>query len=90
MKPIDLLYLGLGAAFLAKDKVEALIEDMEKRGEVSRKDAEAFVEEAKKRARAERDALDAKVREQVKETIAAMGLATKADIEELKALIAKS
>lgn len=89
MKAVDILYLGLGAAFLAKDKVESLLEEMEKRGEISRKDAESFIKEAKTRAKKEQDAMDARIRGQIKKGLEEMGLATKADIEELKKLIMK-
>ncbi|MDY7000373.1 MAG: hypothetical protein SVS15_01160, partial [Thermodesulfobacteriota bacterium] len=69
MKAVDFLNLGLGAAFLAKDKVEGLFREMEKRGEISKEDAKKFIEDAKKRAEKERKALDARIQEKIKKTI---------------------
>ena len=89
MKPVDLLSMGLGAAFLAKDKLGEVLDDLEKRGEVSRDDAKRFLEDAKTRAKKEEEAITARVREEVKKVIGDMGLATKDDIAELKALLKK-
>ena len=90
MKPVDLLYMGLGAAFLAKDKLEAQLKELEKRGEISKEEAKKFMDEAKERAKAEEAALDTRVRERVREVISELGLATKEDVEALRAMIQKS
>ncbi|EFL51481.1 conserved hypothetical protein [Solidesulfovibrio fructosivorans JJ]] len=89
MKPVDLLYMGLGAAFLAKDKFEAFVDEMEKRGEMSRTEAKNFLEDAKARAQQEEEALNARIRKELQKVLEGMGLATKEDIAELKALIEK-
>ena len=90
MKPVDLLYMGLGAAFLAKDKFDAFVDELEARGELSRTEAKTFLEDAKARARKEEEALSARIREELKKVLEGMGLATKEDIEELKALLRKN
>ena len=87
MKPVDLLSMGLGAAFLAKDKLGEMLGELEKRGEVSRDEAKQFLEDAKARAKKEEEALAGRVREEVKKVLEEMGLATKDDIAELKALL---
>ena len=87
MKPVDLLYLGLGAAFLAKDKVGEVLADLEKRGQLSREEAQKFFDDAKTRAKQEEEALAARIRDEVKKVLTDMGLATKDDIAELKALL---
>jgi polyhydroxyalkanoate synthesis regulator phasin len=87
MKPVDLLSMGLGAAFLAKDKLAEMLGELEKRGEVSRDEAKRFLEDAKARAKQEEDALAARMREEIKKVLEDMGLATKDDIAELKALL---
>lgn len=89
MKPYDLLQLGMGAAFIAKDRVEDFLTDLEKRGELSRDEAKKFMDEAKTRAEEERSALDARIKEKVKEAMEELGLATKDDIEALKKLMKK-
>lgn len=90
MRLSDLFYLGVGAAFLAKDKLEAQLKELEKRGEISKEEAKKFMDEAKERAKAEEAALDARVRERVREVISELGLATKEDVEALRAMIQKS
>ena len=89
MKPVDLLSMGLGAAILAKDKLGEVLGELEKRGEVSRDEAKQFLEDAKARAKKEEEALAGRVREEVKKVLEEMGLATKDDIAELKALLKK-
>jgi polyhydroxyalkanoate synthesis regulator phasin len=90
MEAKDLLYIGLGAAFLAKDKLKERIKKLEDRGELSKEDAKKFVEDAKKRAKEEREAIDNRIQEKIKETIHEVGLVTKEDLEELKTLIKRS
>ncbi|MGE4537883.1 hypothetical protein K9F62_10780 [Desulfovibrio sp. JY] len=89
MKPVDLLYMGLGAAFLAKDKFEEFVDEMEKRGEMSRTEAKNFLEDAKARAQQEEEAVNARIHKELQKVLEGMGLATKEDIAELKALIEK-
>ena len=89
MKPVDLLYMGLGAAFLAKDKFEEFVDEMEKRGEMSRAEAKNFLEDAKARAHKEEEALNVRSRDELKKVLDGMGLATKEDVAELKALLEK-
>ncbi len=87
MKPSDLLYIGLGAAFMAKEKIEAQLKDLEELGTISREELSKFLDEAGQRARQERDALDSRIKEKVAEAIREMGLATREDVEEIKALL---
>lgn len=87
MKPVDLLYMGLGAAFLAKDKFEEFVDELEKRGEMSRAEAQTFLEDAKARAKREEEALNERIHEELRKVIGSMGLATKKDIAEIKVLL---
>lgn len=87
MKPVDLLYMGLGAAFLAKDRFDEVLSELETRGQISRDEAKNFLNDAKTRAKQEEEALASRIREEVKKVLEEMGLATKDDIAELKALL---
>lgn len=89
MKPTDLLHIGLGAAFMAKEKIEAQLKDLEQLGTISKEELNRFVEEAQQRAKQETDALDARIKEKVAEAARELGLATKEDIAEIKALLMK-
>ena len=44
-----MLYFGLGALSITREKAEKLYNELEERGEVSKEDAKRFVEEAIKR-----------------------------------------
>ena len=89
MKPTDLLHIGLGAAFMAKEKIEAQLKDLEQLGTISKDELNRFVEEAQQRAKQETEALDARIKEKVAEAARELGLATKEDIAEIKALLMK-
>ncbi|WP_028571337.1 hypothetical protein [Desulfonatronum lacustre] len=89
MKPTDLLHIGLGAAFMAKEKIETQLKDLEQLGAISKDELNRFVEEAQQRARQETDVLDARIKEKVAEAARELGLATKEDIAEIKALLMK-
>ncbi len=87
MKPTDLLHIGLGAAFMAKEKIEAQLKDLGQLGTISREELNRFVEDAQRRAKQEQENLDARIKEKVAESVREMGLATKDDIAEIKALL---
>lgn len=80
----DLLYTGIGAASLLKEKVEAEVKKLEAQGKIKTDDAKSFLESIEKKGKEE----DAKIKERLKETlkeiIDELGLATKADLEKLK------
>ncbi|WP_244148932.1 hypothetical protein [Desulfonatronum thioautotrophicum] len=72
---------------MAKEKVEAQLKDLEQLGTISKEELNRFVEEAQQRAQQETDALDARIKEKVSEAAKELGLATKEDIAEIKALL---
>lgn len=80
----DLIYTGIGAASLLKEKVEAEVKKLEAQGKIKTDDAKSFLESIEKKGKEE----DAKIKERLKETlkeiIDELGLATKADLEKLK------
>jgi len=87
MKPTDLLHIGLGAAYMAKERVEAQLKDLEQLGTISRDEMNRFIQEAQERADKEKEALDVRIKEKVSEAARELGLATKEDIAEIKALL---
>ncbi|EPR35652.1 hypothetical protein dsat_1993 [Alkalidesulfovibrio alkalitolerans DSM 16529] len=89
MKPTDLLYLGLGAATMAKERLEGVFKELEKQGQISREEMEKFLDEVKAKGASERESMEKMIRDKVHEAVAEMGLATKKDIAELKALLKK-
>lgn len=87
MKPMDLLHLGLGAVFMAKEKIEAQLKDLEQKGTISREELNTFLEEVQQRAKQEKDSLEAAIKGKIIEVIRDLGLATKEDIAEIKELL---
>jgi polyhydroxyalkanoate synthesis regulator phasin len=77
------LLLGIGVLSLTREKAEAIVEDLVKRGEVRRDEARELVDRLVARGGKEREALSDLVRNEVEETIGAMNLASKADIDAL-------
>ena len=85
----DLFYLGIGAAMIAKEKIEEEAKDMMEKGKISKEERQAFVDKAKAKAKEEEQELQEKFKNAVKDVVSEMGLATKEDIEELKKLLKK-
>lgn len=80
----ELAYLGLGGALLAKERVEEELKKLEERGKISKEEAESFINSAKERGKEEEERLKEEIKNALKEVVSELGLATKADIEELK------
>lgn len=85
----DLLYLGLGSALLAKEKVEEELGKLIEKGKVSKEDAQNIIQQAKKKGEEEEKRARRELKKLLKEIIKEMDLATKKDIEELKRLLEK-
>ncbi len=79
-----LLYTGLGAAAVLKDKVESELETLEKKGKIKTDDAKSFLESIEKKGKEEDDKIKGEIKKALKEIIDELGLATKEDIEKLK------
>ncbi|MRI83559.1 MAG: hypothetical protein C6I00_03985 [Nitratiruptor sp.] len=83
----ELLYLGVGAALLAKDRVEAKLERLVEEGKRSKEEVAHLLEEAKRRGEEEEHRFREELKRILREVIQEAGVATKEDIEELKRLI---
>ncbi len=79
----DLLYLGIGSALLAKEKVEEQLNKLVEKGKLSKEDVKKIIEEAKKRGEEEEKRAKEELKKTLKEIVQELGLATKKDIEEL-------
>lgn len=80
----DLLYTGIGAAALLKEKVEAEVKKLEDEGKLKTTDAKSFMESIEKKGKEEEDKIKEQLKSALKEVIDELGLATKADLEKLK------
>ncbi len=84
MRMTDLIYLGLGAACLAGEKINARFRQLEKLKESMDDEVKKFIGEAEKRGLKEKEALKSRIREKAGEAVMELGLATKDDLREFK------
>ncbi|MDK2955811.1 MAG: hypothetical protein PWQ57_1307 [Desulfovibrionales bacterium] len=84
MKAADLFYLGLGGAYMAKDRLEKLLNEMEQKGQLSKGEAQKFIEDARERAHKQQEDLEESIKTRVKEVVKEYGLASKDDVQEIK------
>jgi polyhydroxyalkanoate synthesis regulator phasin len=75
---------GLGVVDFTREKVEALVGEMVKRGELTEQESPQAVAEIMEKAKAEQEAFTEKLKSLVERAISQMGLARAADLEALK------
>ena len=80
----DLLYLGVGAASVMKERVESEVKKLEEQGKLKKDDAKSFLDSLEKKGHDEEQRIKEELKKSLKEVIDELGLATKADIEALK------
>jgi polyhydroxyalkanoate synthesis regulator phasin len=87
--------MGMGAAFIAKDKAEELADEMVKRGRMTREESDSFASRLVNQADSAADSAQKTVSEETAKVVKRMGLASKEDLAkleneltEIKALIA--
>ena len=79
----DLIYIGLGGALLAKEKVEKELSELVDKGKLNKEEAQNFIDKAKVKGQTEEEEFKAHLKEVIKETLEEMGVATKEDIKSL-------
>ena len=77
------MLLGLGVISLTKEKAEEVVDDLIKRGEVSREERFKMVDKLLKEAEKQEEELTGKISEIVQKAITKIGLATKKDLEDI-------
>ena len=93
----SIFYLGAGAAFATKDKIEEIKNDLVEKGKMTQDEGKQFVDDLLKKSENARDDMEKKVREVVTEQMDKMNIATKDDladlqkqVQELRKMLAKS
>lgn len=84
----QLFYFGLGSALMAKEKIEQAGEAARTCGSERDGKAREFFDQAVAKGSAERDQFKGNIKELLKEAIDELGLATRADIDALRAEVA--
>lgn len=80
----EILYTGIGATALFKEKVESEIKKMQEQGKIKTEDAKSFLESIEAKGKEEESRIKEQIKSSLKEVIEELGLATKADLEKLK------
>lgn len=80
----DLLYTGIGAAVVLKERVEAEVKKLQDEGKIKTDDAKSFLESIEAKGRDEEQRIKEQFKSALKEVIDELGVATKADLEKLK------
>jgi polyhydroxyalkanoate synthesis regulator phasin len=83
----NIVYAGLGAAFLTKDKIEELKDDLLEKGRLSQEEGKQFVDELVNRSEKAKEQLNHWVEKKMAERIDHLNLATKDEIAALRAAI---
>lgn len=81
-------HFGLGVVDFTREKVEALVDDMVKRGELTEQETPQAVAEIMEKAKSEQDAFLAKLKALVEKVVSEAGLARAADLEALEKRVA--
>lgn len=80
----DILYTGIGAATLLKERVEEEVKKLEESGKLKKDDAQSFLDSIEEKGKKEEQRVKNLVKEALSEIIDELGVATKADIDKLK------
>ena len=80
----DIVKMGLGAMFIAKEKVESLVDEAMKQGDISKEQGEAFLQNLKNQVEAKSQDIDKTIKTEIHAQLKELGLATKEDIASLR------
>ncbi len=81
--------IGIGLASLTREKVEEVVDELVRRGEVAEKDRPRIVEDLVTRMRDEQKRLSNTVRETVQRVVGEMGVPTRQQLDELRQRLEK-
>ncbi len=80
----NVLYAGIGAAFLTKEKIEELKSDLIEKGKLSQDEGKQFVDDLLRKSEKAKDQLDLWINKRIEERINQLDLATKDEVAELQ------
>ena len=80
----NIVYAGIGAAFLTKEKIEELTDDLVERGKISKDEGKQFVDELVNKTDSIKSSLDLKISSIIEEQIKQLDIPTNADFEDLR------
>ncbi|MCI5150329.1 MAG: hypothetical protein D3916_13245 [Candidatus Electrothrix sp. MAN1_4] len=83
----NMLYTGVGAAFLTRDKLDEIRKELVERGNLTKEEGKEFVEDLLNKSDSARNQLEIWLNRQVEERIKGLNLATNDDLNELRCKI---
>ena len=83
----ELMYAGLGAVSMTREKAEKIFDEYVERGKADKSSKSGFVKEMMDNAEENRKRLENMISEQVKKTVENLNLATKDDISRIEGKI---
>lgn len=78
------IFLGLGAITITREKAEAMVDELIKKGEVASVERYTTIDKLLKEADAQQRQFQDKINQSVQKTVAEMGLPTRKDWDEVK------
>jgi polyhydroxyalkanoate synthesis regulator phasin len=83
----NMFYIGAGAAFLTKEKLEELKNDLIEKGNVTQEEGKQLLEEMFKKSEEAKDQIEQKIQDAVTDQLRKQNVATGDDIAELKSQV---
>lgn len=80
----ELIYTGIGASLLLKEKVEEELKKLEEKGKIDTKDVKSFITSLEEKGKSSDEKFKEELKKTIKEILDELGVATKDDIEKLK------
>lgn len=80
----NMIYTGVGAAFLTRDKLDEIRKDLVDRGNLTKEEGKDFVEDLLRKSDSARDQLELWLSRQVDDRIKGLNLATIDEVDELR------
>jgi polyhydroxyalkanoate synthesis regulator phasin len=78
----NILYAGIGAAFLTKEKIEELKSELIEKGKMSQEEGKQFVDELLRKSEKAKDQLELWINKRVEDRVDQFNLATKDEVAE--------
>ncbi|MGE4560522.1 MAG: phasin family protein [Desulfobulbus sp.] len=80
----NVVYAGIGAAFLTKEKVEEVTKDLVEKGKMSQEEGKQFIDDLLRKSEKAKDQLELWINKRVEERVNQLNLATKDELAELQ------
>lgn len=80
----NVLYAGVGAAFLTKEKIEDLKGELIEKGKISSEEGKQFVDDLMVKSERAKDELELWINQRVEERIKKLNVATRDEVADLK------